>query len=301
MAAPKQILVIDDEKDLAETVAELVGSFDGRKVFNANSPSEAYMRSIVQRFDLIIADFKMPKTNGLDLVKVIRGQKLNSTVPVIMISGYPEEFADRIKDLADIRIMAKPFELENLLKVTDEMLALKSLREAKKPQFDLEVLNEFLSAVAFTFNHYTGVQTVKSKKPFLLSREQTITVDLSILVRLQTEKFKGTLAMSFPESTMLRLINGLTRERHTEISPENRQYIDTITKTIMEQATKGLANHGINVSDLKPELFPGAIEGLSELSGRITIVIPVQALIGEFFIVASAAPSGAGLSLVTTK
>lgn len=118
----KTILVVDDEKDILEAIVDALTTVPGRKVITANSPSEAYMRSVGTKFDLMITDFRMPKTSGPDLVKVIRGQKQNASVPILLISGYPDEAAIKLKDVTDVQVMSKPFMINDLLKKVDEIL-----------------------------------------------------------------------------------------------------------------------------------------------------------------------------------
>ncbi len=289
MPAYKQILVIDDEKDIAETITEIVSSFEGRKVFNANSPSEAYMRSIVQRFDLLISDFRMPKTNGVDLVKVIRGQKLNSSTPVIMISGHPEEVQEKMVDIPDVRIVAKPFLVEELLKVVDEMLALKASREHKKPQFNLEVLNEFVNATTSTIRALTGVQEIKTDKPFLYGKEHTLEMDVSCFVNMQTDKFRGTLALGFTQAIFLKLINGLSKNSYTELNSDNMEHVEAVISLIYDQARSCLKKEKINLPDKASQILVEKGHKFEMFDGHITIVIPVHALIGDFYLLAAAA------------
>ncbi len=289
MPAFKQILVIDDEKELAELVAESVASIEGRKVFNASNPTEAYMRSIVQRFDLIISDYRMPKTNGADLVKVIRSQKLNAHVPVIMISGYPEEVLAEMSKVHGVYILPKPFSMEELLKVVDEQLSYKAPKESKRPQFDLDVLNEFMNAANSTICTLTGLQDIKIDKPFLYGKENSLEVDVSSLITLQTGKFRGILALCFPEVTFLKLVNGLTKGDHKEINAENRPHVGEVISLIYNQAKAALEKQGISINEGAPQIITERAHRLNGFDGHVTLVIPIHAFIGDFFLIASAA------------
>ena len=57
----KLILVVDDEKDIAENVSDILTMNENRKVIRAHSPAEAYMRTVNQKYDLIISDFQLGK------------------------------------------------------------------------------------------------------------------------------------------------------------------------------------------------------------------------------------------------
>ena len=112
----KNILIVDDDKELVSLLGEMLNqNIRECKIVGSVSPSEAYMRSASVSFDLIIADFRMPKTNGADLIKSIRKIKINKDVPVIMISGFSEELAEQIIGLDSIHILPKPFDSKQLM------------------------------------------------------------------------------------------------------------------------------------------------------------------------------------------
>jgi len=73
VAAPvgsKAILVIDDERDLAEVLVEEL-EHDGHRVEVASNGAEALSRLERQAFDLVLSDTKMPHIDGLELYREI--------------------------------------------------------------------------------------------------------------------------------------------------------------------------------------------------------------------------------------
>jgi len=110
-------------------------------------------------FDLIITDIKMPKLNGLSMIKAIR--KSNTEIPIIIVSAYDETnyFTDAIK-MGIEGYLLKPFAIEELIaviqKVTEkiflrrELLTYRSTLE-KKVQEQVEQMNrqdEFMAQQA---------------------------------------------------------------------------------------------------------------------------------------------------------
>ncbi len=71
-------------------------------------------------YDLIITDFDMPKINGLDLIKEIR--KVNKKIPIMILSGYLQEFLlSKVKE-ENVFYVKKPFDPDHLIKVIYEMI-----------------------------------------------------------------------------------------------------------------------------------------------------------------------------------
>ena len=62
------ILIVDDEVEIAEEMGELLESPD-RRICLANSGAEALVLAEGVGFDLVITDMRMPGMDGADLVR----------------------------------------------------------------------------------------------------------------------------------------------------------------------------------------------------------------------------------------
>src|SRR4029453_2304200 len=87
MNLPGQILIIDDEASLRQTLARILQR-DGYEVTTVASGLEGL--SIVQQhaFDLVYLDIRMPDMNGLDVLKSIHPQF--PELPVILFTAQPD-------------------------------------------------------------------------------------------------------------------------------------------------------------------------------------------------------------------
>lgn len=83
-----RVLVIDDEKDLADLFASTLEDA-GAIVRTANDGNEAF--GVVEDFlpDLIIADLKMPMVRGDELLVELRRQGYQ--IPIIVVTGHSDE------------------------------------------------------------------------------------------------------------------------------------------------------------------------------------------------------------------
>ncbi len=109
----KHILVVDDDTRLRSLLQRYLRE-QGYLVTAAKDANEAEMFLEKYIFDILIVDIMMPKINGLDFLKGLRGR--GNTVPVILLTAMGEA-ADRISGLeigADDYI-AKPFEPKELI------------------------------------------------------------------------------------------------------------------------------------------------------------------------------------------
>lgn len=108
----KNILVVDDEKDVRDFLADLL-SDQGYTVRTAADGVEAM--EMIKQFkpDLILLDLMMPKETGTDLYRKIHRKKDFEEVPVIVISGLPGRYVAVSKS---VPVFDKPIDEEGLLK-----------------------------------------------------------------------------------------------------------------------------------------------------------------------------------------
>jgi CheY-like chemotaxis protein len=95
------ILLVDDEP-LVRSVFRRTLARGGATVFDAASVAAAQAMLEERSYDLVISDYRMPRATGADLIAWIRPRWPG--LPVIILSGYPEEAVDAAADL----ILAKP-------------------------------------------------------------------------------------------------------------------------------------------------------------------------------------------------
>lgn len=111
-----QVLVVDDEINLRESLAELIAS-EGFGVTQAGDGEQAIelLRNRSSAPDIVFLDVRMPKLGGLEVLGVIQAERLTSA-PVIVISA----FGDSSKMIEAMRLGAydyitKPLDLDEIV------------------------------------------------------------------------------------------------------------------------------------------------------------------------------------------
>jgi PAS domain S-box-containing protein len=84
-----KVLLVDDEQSLLE-LTKIFMERDGKvSVDTATSSELALSMMLNNKYDAIVADYQMPETNGLGLLKMLRGKKNN--IPFILFTGKGRE------------------------------------------------------------------------------------------------------------------------------------------------------------------------------------------------------------------
>jgi two-component system nitrogen regulation response regulator NtrX len=119
-----KILVVDDEERIAN-ITEKFLKMNGFDVFKAVGGEEAIrILSTDAQFDLMVLDMKMPKVNGLDVMR--KKAELGKKFPVLLLTGSidAEKYIEVLKDkgFSAEDILYKPIDLSSLLEKVKQKL-----------------------------------------------------------------------------------------------------------------------------------------------------------------------------------
>jgi two-component system sensor histidine kinase and response regulator WspE len=91
----KRILVVDDSLTVRETERQLLVN-RGYDVTTANDGMDAWDVVQAQVFDLVITDVDMPRRDGIELIRQIKGDARLASMPVMIVS-YRERDEDKLR------------------------------------------------------------------------------------------------------------------------------------------------------------------------------------------------------------
>lgn len=113
--AVKTILIVDDEKDIAELISYNLEK-EGFSVLKAYDGREALRIIKAKKPDLIILDLMLPEISGLDICRSVRHDQETTAIPIIMLTAKGDD-VDKIVGLemgADDYV-TKPFSIKELI------------------------------------------------------------------------------------------------------------------------------------------------------------------------------------------
>jgi two-component system response regulator HydG len=109
---PARVLVVDDELEMAETLAD--GLADrGYAAVAVSSGQEALARLAAESFDALVTDLRMPSVDGLDLLAAARRAAPDLPVLVMTAYGAVDSAIESIRQGAS-HYLTKPFKLDEL-------------------------------------------------------------------------------------------------------------------------------------------------------------------------------------------
>lgn len=124
----KQILVIDDKSELLHLMRRVLED-EEYQVSILQDGRDAYAQVKAQLPDLLILDLKLGDISGQDVLKQLKHDSVTAEIPVIVYTAAVLE-AEEVSGLVNsdpryqgVRVVQKPFELEDLLTLVESLLS----------------------------------------------------------------------------------------------------------------------------------------------------------------------------------
>ena len=133
----RTILVVDDEPDLCELLAEELASA-GFNTKTANSGQEALGLLKQTHIDLIVSDIRMPVMDGMTMLKKL-GAEAGRVPPVIFVTGYAQINLVDAFDSGAVAIFSKPVDYDALMRAINRCIQPDIRRSAGKVRLEATV------------------------------------------------------------------------------------------------------------------------------------------------------------------
>jgi len=111
MSRPR-ILVADDEEGIRESLSLILS--EEYELDFARDGEETLAKAQQGAYELMLLDIKMPKRDGLEVLRQLKGR--GAQLPVLVLTAYQSvELAKEAVKLGALDYMPKPFEREQVL------------------------------------------------------------------------------------------------------------------------------------------------------------------------------------------
>ncbi|MDH4223245.1 MAG: response regulator [candidate division Zixibacteria bacterium] len=116
---PLKILAIDDQKIIRDLLESILQGL-GHRVIVSSSGNEGMELFLKDGYDLVITDLGMPGMSGWEVSREIK--QIRKETPVVMITGWGVHFElDKIKEFGVDYLLPKPFKVEQLSRLIDQI------------------------------------------------------------------------------------------------------------------------------------------------------------------------------------
>lgn len=116
------VLIAEDDPDIALLLGEGIAEID--QVETDVIPNGALVLDALaaRRPDLLVLDVGLPGLSGIDIFDLVRNDPQWQAMPILFLTASPEKARGAFSSTGVHRVMAKPFEVEELLSAVRQML-----------------------------------------------------------------------------------------------------------------------------------------------------------------------------------
>lgn len=177
MSEKSQVLLVDDEPGVRESVQAYLEYADDIEVKLAANPNEAYEILEKNIPDVIISDIMMPEIDGYQFLKTLREDARYQNLPVVFLTarGMTSDRIEGYNSGCDA-YLPKPFEPDELEAIVRNLLEKNQARKESTPNnLQLEEIARDLKDIKEKIDGKSGFTTTPPPIPIdLTPREQSV-------------------------------------------------------------------------------------------------------------------------------
>ncbi len=118
------ILIVDDHMIMRNLVQGVANNLGLRQFKTASDGQDALDKIKQEKFDIILADWNMPKLSGEELLKILRADSTYDKTAFVMITAESENVKKlEILSLGATAYLNKPFSEESFRETIEKVLA----------------------------------------------------------------------------------------------------------------------------------------------------------------------------------
>ena len=110
-----RILIIEDEELVAEIIKDFIKGEIEVTFDNVKSAEEGLDLTKKNQYNLIIADYVLPKMNGAEFARKIREEGIAENTPIVFVTGSLESCKESLSDLNKVSFIEKPWKVKDLI------------------------------------------------------------------------------------------------------------------------------------------------------------------------------------------
>ena len=123
MLSKQTLLIAEDEPVMRMAIQDALEPLENFELLEAVDGCEALQLIEEHQPALVILDLLMPKMGGIDVLETLQGRsQAEPTYKIVVLSALVEPYlVERLHALGAYRVLTKPFHVDELLKMVEEI------------------------------------------------------------------------------------------------------------------------------------------------------------------------------------
>jgi chemotaxis protein CheX len=275
-----RFLLLTDDEDTRKSVTEALSPVS-KLMITCDRDDQAVLKAQNQDFDAFllrtkVASLKDPKR----FFQWVQGQKAKAKTPWIVL-GRDIEAEDIVITHRHVKFVDNPKDGLALIKLLEGVL----FSSGQAAKLDVNFINPLVGAVVNTLQSMASVE-LKRGTPFVRkpNDKSPSGVDITGLVAMNSDRFLGSLAISFEETAVLHVYEKMLGQAQKTISDDVKDCVAEISNIIFGHAKKDLNEAGHTIFPAIPSIVTGKNHEIRHNVQGTCLVIPFETSAGRIVV-----------------
>lgn len=241
------VLIVEDVKDVHKALPQMLkNEIPECQVFEASNVNEGLNKISRMKYDLVITDLSLPKIDGIGFV--LQTQSMPSAFrprKFILVSTAANADPSKIPSyIGEISYLQKPINESLFCTLVRDLLGIKkadleaesNLITTAAPDFDVTFVNPFIESTLEVFSVMANTKA-KKDKVYLRTTDQ-VRGDLSAVIPMNSDDYLGSMAITFQEKCILRLVENMLGESYQSLNVDVQDAAGELCNQIMGGAKR---------------------------------------------------------------
>ncbi|NJL24669.1 MAG: hypothetical protein HC902_05535 [Calothrix sp. SM1_5_4] len=161
--------------------------------------------------------------------------------------------------------------------------AMVDLGLVQQKSLDVNFINPFLKAAVKVLETQSST-SAKAGQVYKKGPRDRFMGDISGVIGLVSEAFTGSVVISFPSATFLKIMSRMLGEELSEVTKEIEDGAGELTNIIFGQAKIELNERGYGIKTALPSVVTGQDHSIMQMTNGPRVVIPFETDVGPFFV-----------------
>ncbi len=272
------LLICNDDAAAGKISASLEGKV--KKVILAKSSSEALSKASNQVFDgFIVRQTPALLTDPKGPFVWCSNQDNYKKAPWIILGKDIEDEQILIKH-NNVKFVEDPQNLEALSSMLNG--AFFDTGGGQAPIIDVNFINPIVKAIAEVIKTMASIE-LKRETPYIKKspNESTLKGDISGIIAMNSNRFVGSMAISYEQSLILQVFKNMLGTEVNEINDDVKDCVSELTNIIFGNAKRDLNAAGHTITPALPSVITGKGHEIRHSVQGICLVIPFSCASGR--------------------
>ncbi|MBF0360367.1 MAG: chemotaxis protein CheX [Oligoflexia bacterium] len=273
-----RFLVIDDEEDIVDTIRLWFEEAEYGEIDTANSIKDAKEKLLNGNYDIVVTDYIFPdsKESGADLARFCRINEELRSIYIVIMSGQVD--SKSAIHYGRTRFLSKPFNQEDFDKTIRETIEFQKEKN-RKIHLDLRFLRKISETTKEVLGNFTE-DIGEQSGPVTQESRSIIKSDISSLMSIDCEKFRGSMYISFERDCILQIASKMLFEDFKDINSDVVEATGEIINMIVGNLKGKLPDYKFVMS--APSVIYGQDYKIQHLDGSTFVDIKFKTKAGKF-------------------